>query len=77
MAISITELSDLLKTNFREEEFKIIDLAGDNDHYELHITSEKFKGMTKLKQHQMVYETLKNCVGTRLHALALKTFIKE
>ena len=77
MAISQIDLSDLLKNTFDESEFEIIDLAGDNDHYEVRITSNKFKDLSKLKQHQMVYETLKNCVGTKLHALALKTYIKE
>lgn len=77
MAISKTDLSNILKLTFDESEFKIVDLAGDDDHYELQIISSKFKEMSKLKQHQMVYEVLKDVVGTKLHALALKTYIKD
>ena len=35
--------------------------------------SKKFTGMTKLKQHQMVYDSLEGRMGNELHALMLKT----
>lgn len=77
MPVSKAELESLIKSTFQDDEFEIIDLAGDNDHYELRIHSKKFVGMNKVAQHKMVYDALQGCVGTRLHALALKTFIKE
>ncbi len=77
MSITIKDLKELLNSTFQDDEFEIIDLVGDNDHYELRVTSSKFKGMNRVAQHKMVYDALQGCVGTTLHALALKTNIKE
>jgi len=77
MPITKADLKSLLNNTFSDDEFEIIDLAGDNDHYELRISSDKFSGMNKVAQHKMVYDVLKGCVGTTLHALALKTTAKE
>lgn len=77
MAITQHQLLSMVQKDFPEAEVEIIDLAGDGDHYELRIKSEKFNNLSKLAQHQMVYKTLHGCVGTTLHALALKTEPKE
>jgi stress-induced morphogen len=73
MAISREELFRLLKSGFPDGEIKIDDLAGDNNHYAANIKSSKFKGKTKVQQHQMVYASLKGKMGNELHALALTT----
>ena len=49
------------------------DLAGDGDHYAATVVSAAFKGVSKVKQHQMVYAALKGKMGGDLHALALTT----
>ena len=77
MPITKAELQSMLNNAFSDDEFEIIDLAGDNDHYELRISSSKFSGLNKVAQHKMVYDVLQGCVGTKLHALALKTYVKE
>ena len=48
-------------------------LADDNDHYEAVVVSPSFAGLTKVKQHQLVYGALKGRMGGELHALALTT----
>jgi len=73
MAISKEELFELLKLGFPDAEIKIDDLAGDNNHYAANIKSSKFKGKTRVQQHQMVYASLKGKMGNELHALALIT----
>jgi len=73
MAISKEELFELLKLGFPDAEIKINDLAGDNNHYAANIKSSKFKGKTRVQQHQMVYASLKGKMGNELHALALIT----
>jgi len=73
MAISKDELFELLKSGFPDAEIKINDLAGDNNHYSASIKSSKFKGKTRVQQHQMVYASLKGKMGNELHALALTT----
>lgn len=73
MAISITELRQLLGDAFPDASIDVVDLAGDNDHYQASVVSEQFVGKSRIQQHQMVYQALKGKMGDELHALALKT----
>ena len=62
-----------LRQAFPDAEIVIEDLAGDGDHYRARITSPVFAGMSRVRQHQLVYAALKGKVGGELHALALET----
>ncbi len=73
MAIKQEEIHKLLKESFPDAEIEIKDLAGDDNHYAAKIRSSKFKGKTRVQQHQMVYASLKGKMGNELHALALTT----
>ena len=73
MAIKQEEIHKLLKEGFPDADIEINDLAGDDNHYAAKIISSKFKGKTRVQQHQMVYESLKGKMGNELHALALTT----
>ena len=73
MAIKQEEIHKLLKEGFPDAEIEIKDLAGDDNHYAAKIKSSKFKGKTRVQQHQMVYASLKGKMGNELHALALTT----
>jgi stress-induced morphogen len=67
------DIADLIKEGIENAEVEIIDLAGDGDHYKAVVTSPAFEGLTRIKQHQMVYAALKGRMGGELHALALET----
>jgi stress-induced morphogen len=58
---------------FPGAQIEIEDLAGDGDHYKAKIVAAEFHGLTRVKQHQLVYAALKGRVGGELHALALET----
>ena len=73
MAIKQEEIHKLLKEGFPDAEIEIKDLAGDDNHYAAKIRSSKFKGKTRVQQHQMLYASLKGKMGNELHALALTT----
>ena len=73
MAMDRTTLETFLKDAFPEAEITLTDLAGDNDHWQAEIVSDQFKGVPRVRQHQMVYAALKGKMGGELHALALKT----
>jgi len=73
MPISAAALESELRQAFPDAEIAIDDLAGDGDHYRARITSPVFAGLSRVKQHQMVYAALKGTVGGALHALALET----
>jgi len=73
MPMGAAELEADLKAAFPDAEIVIEDLAGDGDHYRARITSEAFRGLPRVRQHQLVYAALKGKVGGELHALALET----
>jgi stress-induced morphogen len=73
MPMAAEELEARLKDAFPDAEIRIEDLAGDGDHYRARIVSKSFAGLTRVRQHQMVYGALKGAVGGELHALALET----
>jgi stress-induced morphogen len=67
------DLEAALKEGFPDAEIEIQDLAGDGDHYRAKIVSAAFKGLPRVRQHQLVYAALKGKMGGELHALALET----
>lgn len=77
MAMQTGEIEKLIKEAFPDADIKITDLAGDNDHFAAMVTSNAFKGKTRVQQHQMVYEALKGRMGGVLHALSLQTAAKD
>jgi stress-induced morphogen len=52
---------------------EITDLAGDGDHYAAKVTAAQFAGLSRVKQHQLVYHALGGRMGGVLHALQLTT----
>ena len=50
---------------------------GDGSHYSALVVSEEFAGKSMVQQHQLVYKTLGDKVGTDIHALAIRTFTPE
>ena len=73
MAMSALEIEELILKTFPDAKITIDDLRGDGDHYAAQIISEKFKGKTRVQQHQMVYNAMDGKMGKELHALALNT----
>jgi len=73
MAMTSDQIKAFLREAFPDALIELQDLAGDNDHFSASITTKAFQGKTRIQQHQMVYEALQGHMGTRLHALSLKT----
>ena len=73
MPMAAADLEAELRHAFPDAEIVVEDLAGDGDHYRARITSTAFAGLTRIRQHQLVYAALKGKVGAELHALALET----
>jgi len=73
MPMPIHELENSLRAAFPDAEIVIEDLAGDGDHYKARIVSTAFRGLSRVRQHQLVYAALKGRMGGELHALALET----
>jgi stress-induced morphogen len=73
MAMPAGEIQALIKAAFPDAKITVEDLAGDNDHFAATVISEAFRGVTRVRQHQMVYAALQGRMGGELHALALQT----
>jgi len=77
MAMDAATIERLIKESLPDARVTIEDLRGDGDHYAAHVISGAFKGQSRVKQHQMVYQALRGRMGGELHALALQTGIPE
>jgi len=73
MPMPLQALEAALREGFPDAQIQIDDLAGDGDHYRARIVSSAFAGLTRIRQHQLVYAALKGKMGGELHALALET----
>lgn len=73
MPMNAADIENMIKQAIPDAQVTIRDLAGDGDHYAAEVVSESFRGITRVKQHQMVYAALQGNMGGVLHALALQT----
>lgn len=73
MPIQKNDLKKMIQAQFEDAEIFIEDLAGDGDHYAVTVISKKFEGLSRVKQHQLVYDALGDKMGHELHAMMLKT----
>ncbi|MCR0984641.1 BolA family protein [Roseomonas populi] len=77
MAMPAAEIEALIRAALPDAKVTIEDLAGDGDHYAATVISESFRGIPRVKQHQIVYAALQGRMGGELHALALQTSAPE
>ena len=77
MPMDAREIEKLIKAGLPDAKVVIQDLKGDGDHYAAQVTSSAFKGLSRVKQHQLVYNALEGRMGGALHALALQTSVPE
>ena len=73
MAMAASEIEALIRAALPDATVTVEDLAGDGDHYAATVTSEAFRGLSRVRQHQLVYAALRGRMGGELHALALQT----
>lgn len=77
MAMASDEIAALIRAALPDAHVSVDDLAGDGDHYAATIVSEAFRGLPRVRQHQLVYAALRGRMGGDLHALALRTSAPE
>jgi stress-induced morphogen len=77
MPMAAEEIERLIRDGIPDAQVEITDLAGDGDHYSARVTSESFRGLPRVKQHQRVYEALGGRMGGVLHALQLTTAVPD
>jgi stress-induced morphogen len=73
MPMPAYEIERLILAAIPDAIVELTALAGDDDHWAATVTSESFRGLSRVKQHQMVNAAFGGRLGTELHALALTT----
>ena len=77
MAMAAADIERMIRAALPDATVEITDLAGDGDHYAARVVSSAFKGLPRVRQHQLVYDALGGRMGGELHALALTTSVPQ
>jgi len=54
-----------------------LEVTGDGAHFEAVVVSPAFAGLTRVRQHQLVYAALGDRMREEIHALSMKTYSPE
>ena len=73
MPIAKKNLEKILAENFPSAKIEVIALVDDDNHYSVKIIDKIFAGKTRVEQHKLVNNALKEILGDVLHAMQLKT----
>lgn len=73
MPLSKDQLHHYILEALPDARIEITDLAGDDDHYGIKVTSQYFHGLTRVAQHKIIYNALQGNMGGNLHALQIQT----
>jgi stress-induced morphogen len=75
--MAASDIEALIRAALPDAHVTIEDLAGDGDHFAATVTSDAFRGLPRVKQHQLVFQALGGRMGGELHALALQTAVPD
>ena len=54
-----------------------LEVSGDGAHFEAVVVSPAFAGLSRVRQHQLVYAALGGRMREEIHALSMKTYSPE
>ena len=71
------ELKDRIERALPGARAAVEDLTGGGDHFRAEVVSDRFAGLSRIEQHQLVYGVFGDEIGGPIHALSLKTSTPE
>lgn len=72
------EIKARLQEAYPGDSVDVTDLTGTEDHYSVYISSQKFKGLSRIQCHKQVMEVFdKELKSGEVHALTIKTDVKN
>jgi stress-induced morphogen len=74
---SSDELRSRIEQALPGSDVRVEDLTGGGDHFRAEVVSERFEGLSRIDQHQLVYGIFGAEIGGPIHALSLKTSTPE
>ena len=72
--MQIEEIKRLIEAGL---EGSTVEIDGDGTHFTAIIVSDAFTGKSLVQQHQLVYRTLGERMGTDIHALSMQTYTPD
>jgi stress-induced morphogen len=70
---SAEELKTRIESALPGASASVEDLTGGGDHFRAEVVSDRFEGLSRIEQHQLVYGIFGDEVGGPIHALSIKT----
>ena len=70
---SAHELKERIESALPGAKANVEDLTGGGDHFRAEVVSDRFAGLSRIEQHQLVYSVFGDEVGGPIHALSIKT----
>jgi stress-induced morphogen len=74
---SAEELKQRIEAALPGARADVEDTTGTGDHFRAEIVSDRFAGLSRIEQHQLVYGVFGEDVGGAIHALSIKTSTPE
>ena len=74
---STDELRERIEAALPGARASVQDLTGGGDHFRAEVVSDRFAGLSRIEQHQLVYSIFGADIGGQIHALSLKTTTPE
>lgn len=71
------EVKNLIESKLDGSHVEVSDMTGTQDHLEILVVSDEFKGKMRLAQHQIVMDILSESLKEKVHAVKIKTMTKE
>lgn len=71
------EIEVMIRTRLPEASVRVVDLVGDNNHFQALVVTPAFAGKMLVDRHQMVYGALQGAMKDRIHALSIKAYTPE
>lgn len=74
--MTLSQIKERLQAELSPNELEVIDLTGTEDHYQVAISSDKFRGLSRIEQQRLVMDVFAPELKTgELHAFSIKTKI--
>ena len=67
----------LILSKLSDAAVEVSDMTGTDDHLEILVASDKFKGKMLFEQHKMIMDILKDSLKEQVHAVKIKTMTLE
>lgn len=71
--MAFENVKNIIKQGLPDAHVAVTDMTGTQDHLDILIVSDLFKGKMLIQQHQMVMDLLKDSLKAEIHAVQLKT----